>query len=79
MITTETNNYEDTARAWAYHLDKPFPVDPYEVTMCLQLITALWRDVYPETLEAIELDPVAFSDRVSDYRYHLHANNSVEY
>ena len=72
-------NYENTAQAWAYHLDKPFPVDPHEVTLCIQLMGALWRDIHPETIETIQLDPLAFSDRVADYRYHLHANQFVEY
>ena len=66
-------NYENTAQAWASHLDKPFPgnCDPYQLTMCLGLIHAIWRDVSPETIEAIETDPQAFSERVASYRHNM--------
>jgi hypothetical protein len=67
-------NYENTARAWATHLDKPFPgnADPYQLTMCFGLIHAIWRDVSPETIESIEADPQAFAECVSAYRHFLH-------
>jgi hypothetical protein len=65
-------NYENTAQAWAEHLDKPFPgnADPYQLTMCLGLIHAIWRDVSQSTIESIETDPQAFADRVAAYRHH---------
>ena len=63
-------NYENTAQAWATHLDTPF--DPHQLTMCLGLIHAIWRDVSPETIESIEADPQAFAERVSAYRHFLH-------
>lgn len=74
-------NYEDTAQAWANHLDKPFPssTNPHEVSLCLDLIRALWRDVSKETLESIELDPDSFSMRVSDYRYNMVMQHLTEY
>lgn len=67
-------NYENTAKAWAKHLDKDFPTHGRELEMCLGLLEALWCDIYPETLEAIETDPLSFADRVNDYRMALHSN-----
>jgi hypothetical protein len=66
-------NYENAAQAWAHHLDKPFPCndEPEKVTMCVGLIHALFRNVYPETIEAIEVDPNTFSERVAAYRHNL--------
>lgn len=72
-------NYEDAAHAWASHLDQSFPVDPYQVSLCLQLMAALWRDIDPETVETIELDPHAFADRVAAYRHNLHSLAAVEH
>ena len=73
-------NYEQTAQAWANHLDQPFPggADPYQVTMCLGLIHAIWRDVSPETIESIETDPQAFSERVAAYRHNAAMQHIVE-
>lgn len=65
-------NYEDTAQAWARHLDKPFPyVDSYEVYLCVGLLRALWRNVSEETIESIEIDPALFAARVAAYRHNL--------
>lgn len=66
-------NYELTAKSWAEHLDKPFPIgsDPYQVTMCLGLIHALWGNVTEQTIESIETDPCAFAARVAAYRHNL--------
>jgi len=66
-------NYEQTALAWAEHLNKPFPggADPYQITMCLGLIHAIWRDVSTETIDSIETDPYAFAARVAAYRHNL--------
>jgi len=74
-------NYEDTAQSWANHLDQSFPgsAKPYEVTMCLGLIAALWRDVLPETIETIELDPDTFADRVAAYRHNIAMRHAVEH
>ena len=61
-------NYEALAQAWANHLDQPFDTSGRPFELCMQLINALWSDVYPETIESIEVDPVTFADRVSLYR-----------
>lgn len=76
-----TINYEDTAHAWASHLDKPFPgsATPYEVTLCLDLMRAIWRDITLETMDSIEIDPDSFANRVSDYRYNIAMRNAIEY
>lgn len=67
-------NYEDTARAWANHLDKPFPyVDSHEVYLCIGLMRAIWHDITEETIESIESNPVLFADRVAAYRHHKEA------
>lgn len=73
-------NYEDAAQAWAQHLDKPFPgnADPYQLTMCLGLIHAIFRDVYPETIESIEVNPDAFAARVAAYRHNLAMQHKQE-
>ena len=65
---TAADNYEDAARAWATHIDQPFSVTPYEVTLDLGLLEGLWRDIYPEVLDFIEADPHSFADRVAVYR-----------
>jgi len=59
-------NYEQTALAWAEHLDQPFTGDSD-----LQLLEALFTGVYPETIEFIEVDPHAFAARVAAYRHNL--------
>lgn len=66
-------NYEHAAQAWAQHLDQPFPgnADQYQLTMCLGLIHAIFKNVYPETIESIEVDPDAFSSRVAAYRHNF--------
>ena len=73
-------NYENTAQAWAKHLDKPFPsnADPYQLTMCLGLIHAIWSDVSPQTVESIEVDPDAFAARVAAYRHNLSLQHTIE-
>jgi hypothetical protein len=71
-----SEHYENLAQSWAEKLDKPFATHGREYAMCLDLIEALWR-VYPEIIEYIEADPVAFAARVSDYRMALH-DKSVE-
>jgi len=64
-------NYENTAEAWARHLDKPFDAHGREFEMCLGLLQALFYDVYPETIEFIEADPDAFADRVAAYLHNM--------
>ena len=73
-------NFEHLAQAWAERLDKPFSTgaDPYQLTMDIGLIHALWRGIDPETIDNIEADPVAFSDRVAAYRHNLHCQAGVE-
>ena len=62
-------NYENTAKAWAQHLNQPFDADGRGFEMCLGLLQSLFHDVYPETLEYIEVDPHAFAARVAAYRH----------
>lgn len=64
-------HYENLASAWAKKLDTPFDPSGRPFELCLQLIEALWN-VYPEVIEQIEVDPYAFSRRVSEYRSHMH-------
>lgn len=66
-------NYENTAEAWAKHLDQPFPgnADPYQLTMCFGLLHALFRDVNQQTIDDIEADPDAFAARVAAYRHNM--------
>ena len=71
-IIDPAENYEDTARAWANHLDKPFPVDAYGVYHCVGLMQFIWRDIDEETIKAIETDPALFAARVAAYRHNLH-------
>lgn len=61
-------NYEDAARAWAEHIDQPFAITPYEVSLDLGLMQGLWINIYPEVLDFIEADPHSFADRVAMYR-----------
>ena len=61
-------NYENLAQSWASHIDKPFANNPNDVERDIQIINALWRDVYMETLEFIQSDPFSFADKVSLYR-----------
>ena len=68
-IADPAENYENLAKSWALHLDTHFDVSGRPLELCLQLIEALWRDVWPETLEAIEADPHSFAARVQTYRY----------
>lgn len=68
-ILDPSENYENVARAWAQRLDTRFDVSGRPLELCLQLINALWRDVWPETLDAIEADPHMFAARVQTYRY----------
>lgn len=62
------NQYELLAEQWARLLDKPFSIDAHYLPLDIQLINALWN-VYPEVIEAIEVDPVSFADRVAVYRH----------
>lgn len=61
-------NYEDAARAWAEHIDQPFAITPYEVSLDLGLMQGLWINIYPEVLDFIEADPHSFAERVAMYR-----------
>jgi hypothetical protein len=71
-------NYEDAARAWAKHIDQPFSVTPYEVSLDLGLMQGLWFDIYPEVLEFIEADPHSFADKVAAYRHAESVKNLPE-
>jgi hypothetical protein len=71
-------NYEDTAKAWANHIDKSFSVTPHEVTLDLDLMQTLWLNIYPEVLEFIEADPHSFADKVNSYRYAALSKKSPE-
>lgn len=73
-------NYEHTAQTWASHIDKPFPgnADPYQLTLCLGLIHAIFSGVSPQTIESIEVDPNAFADRVAAYRHNLSMQQTQE-
>jgi hypothetical protein len=63
-------NYEDCAHFWAKHIGLPFGKNVYfDVN-----ILSTYRGIYPETIEAIEIDPIAFADKVNDY---LYAFNSI--
>jgi hypothetical protein len=70
-------HYESLAQAWAEKLDQPFDTTGRPFELCLQLIEALWN-VYPEIIESIEADPVAFSDRVALYRSNIHQSSTPE-
>lgn len=62
-------NYENLAKAWANHINKPFSVTPHEVSLDLSLMQGLWFNIYPEVLEFIKADPHSFADRVAVYRH----------
>lgn len=66
--------YELLAEAWARRLDKPFSTDPHHSALDIQLINAFWN-VYPEVIEAIEVDPVSFADRVAVNRHAIAEEN----
>jgi len=68
------NQYEMLAEAWARRLDKPFSTEPHYSALDIQLINALWN-VYPEVIEAIEIDPVSFADRVAVNRHAIAEEN----
>lgn len=68
QIDAIANNYENLAESWARRIDQPFSVTPHDVARDLGLMEALWRGIYPEVLEQIELDPQSFAERVSVYR-----------
>lgn len=65
---TAADNYEDAARAWAEHIDQPFAITPYEVSLDLGLMQGLWINIYPEVFDFIEADPHSFAERVAVYR-----------
>lgn len=69
-IIDPAENYEQLAHAWASRLDTQFDPAGRPFELCMQLIEALFTEVYPETIEAIEVDPHAFAARVSAYRHH---------
>jgi hypothetical protein len=69
-------NYEATAQAWAERIDQPF--SPENLTLDLQVLNSVFRGIYPETIEAIEVDPHHFADRVAAYR-HAAASTQPEY
>lgn len=69
-------NYEATAQAWAEYLDQPF--SPENLTLDLQVLNSVFRGIYPETIESIEVDPHHFADRVAAYR-HAAASAQPEY
>ena len=71
----ESNNYEQTAQAWATRLDKPFDAHGRGFELCLQLLEALFNP-WPETVEFIQVDPTGFAERVSMYRLALHSEVS---
>jgi len=72
------SNYDDLAKAWANHLDKPFDTDSRGMLLCLQLVEALFSGVYPETIEFIEIDPHSFAERVSAYRHAMANQHQTE-
>lgn len=78
-IVDPAENYEDTARAWANHLDKPFPTDAHGVYICVRLMQGVWRNIEKKTIESIESDPALFAARVAAYRHNLHTQNMEEF
>lgn len=66
-------NYEDCARSWAEHFGQPFHATGRAFELDLALLQSTFTNVYPETVECIEVDPQAFAERVADYRYGLGA------
>ena len=67
-------NYEDCAQFWAKHIGQPFGVNVYHDLNIL----SIYNEIYPETIETIEIDPVAFSERVKDYLYGLSFDKKEE-
>ena len=65
-------NYEDCAQFWANHIRQPFGKNIY---FDINILTT-YRGVYPETIETIEINPIAFADRVNDYLYGLSLANT---
>lgn len=61
-------NYEDLACSWAKKIDQPFSTKAEDVRKDIELINALWFNVYPEVLESIECNPHEFAERVAVYR-----------
>lgn len=65
-------NFEDCASAWASRIGKPFAGQDGPVfDMDLMILQALYRGIYPETIDTILCDPPAFSARVSAYLHGL--------
>lgn len=62
-------NYEDVAKQWAQQIDQPFPIDAHQVNLCIDLMTAVWSGIYPETFDFILSDPHSFAQRVAEYRH----------
>lgn len=71
-------NYEQTAQAWANRLEKPFSTDSEKMRLDLQILEALFYDVYPETIDYIEADPSAFAERVAAYRHNVAMQHKSE-
>ena len=71
-------NYEDSARAWAKLLDKPFDTHGRPFQLCMDLLQTLFYDVYPETIEFIESDPQEFAATVAHYRHHFSTQQEGE-
>lgn len=72
-----STHYEILAKAWAYHLNTPFPIDSHQVNLAVDLINAIFFNVHGETIDDILIDPVSFSIRVQEYRREKSENNSV--
>lgn len=64
-------NYEQTAEAWANLVNKPFHYNGRNFELDMMLLESLFNGVYPETIEFILVDPVAFADRVAEYRANI--------
>ena len=61
-------NYEAAAEHFACHF-RTFHPHGRAFEIDLQILEGLCTGIYPETLEFISADPVAFADRVAQYRY----------
>lgn len=70
--------YEQLAERWANHFGKKFHHFGNEFETEMQLISALFTGVYQETIDKILIDPVLFSEKVSDYLYNLSMVDSLE-
>lgn len=77
-IVDPAENYEQLAQAWASRLDTQFDPSGRPFELCMQLIAALFADVYPETIESIEVDPHAFAARVAAYRHHAAMSKTAQ-